>query len=529
MGPSLSVIIPTRARPRHLARALAALRLQSPPRFEVVLVGDRPDAVSCGAPSDMAATIRYRQCPEANVSRARNIGAAAASGAVLAFMDDDAAPEPGWLEHLTAPFADPAIDLVAGRVRGWNGLSDEAAFAMVDGALQVEPLAPDGLDAPPPDAADPRGWLLAPERPGAALHVLGASHAVRADALARIGGYNEAYRYFLEETDLSLRLAAAGGRAAFAPRAQVQHMRAASALRRGDRTPLSLYEIGASMAHFLVRHAPDRMTEALDRFRAAQRAGLGAALQIGRLEPRRLPALMEELEDGFVAGVMRRAHLPLTACAPRRRAEAPRAGPWLATCEGAATPLRLRAIATAQDPAAAPLGLALHGPARDLPRLSDLAETMAAQGWAVTILDLRWGLRPLRLRLCDNGVWLHTGGLHGVAERDRPRMTLPRGARLVHELRRVAHRRPADWAVIPAADAAGMARAVEIPPELRVHLARAGLDAGRNYVIARMPPPVHAATHPNPEAAAAERHDPASGLAGRLTAHGARLRRLVGE
>ncbi|MCB2152739.1 MAG: glycosyltransferase, partial [Rhodobacteraceae bacterium] len=54
---------------------------------------------------------------------ARNLGLAAAAGEIVAFIDDDAVPEPRWLARLTAPFADPGIAAAGGFVVGRNGIS----------------------------------------------------------------------------------------------------------------------------------------------------------------------------------------------------------------------------------------------------------------------------------------------------------------------------------------------------------------------------------------------------------------------
>ena len=79
--PFCSVIVPTRARPRHLAGCLSALRaLDYPPeRLEVIVMddveGDGPAA-------------------------ARNRAAEGARGELLAFTDDDCRPVRGWLRAL---------------------------------------------------------------------------------------------------------------------------------------------------------------------------------------------------------------------------------------------------------------------------------------------------------------------------------------------------------------------------------------------------------------------------------------------
>ena len=68
--------------------ALAALRLQTHPDFEVIV----------------RATSEER-----NPNQARNDGAAAAAGEIVAFLDPGTLPEPDWLTHLVAAYADPAV------------------------------------------------------------------------------------------------------------------------------------------------------------------------------------------------------------------------------------------------------------------------------------------------------------------------------------------------------------------------------------------------------------------------------------
>ena len=48
------------------------------------------------------------------VSRAKNLGASRARFDLLAFTDDDALPDPGWLSALTRTFASPQVSCVTG-------------------------------------------------------------------------------------------------------------------------------------------------------------------------------------------------------------------------------------------------------------------------------------------------------------------------------------------------------------------------------------------------------------------------------
>lgn len=60
--------------------------------------------------------------PRRGKSRALNTALRFARGAIVAFLDDDVRPEPGWLEAILRPFADPGTDAVTGTVRIAPGL-----------------------------------------------------------------------------------------------------------------------------------------------------------------------------------------------------------------------------------------------------------------------------------------------------------------------------------------------------------------------------------------------------------------------
>lgn len=118
-NPLFSIIIPTFNRPRQLARCLEALdHLDTPTSdFEVLVVDDgSPDSQRAAAalkddfPS-LALTVLLRQ--HGGPARARNRGAEAASGRLIAFLDDDCRPAPDWLGRL-----EEALDGGNGRLAG---------------------------------------------------------------------------------------------------------------------------------------------------------------------------------------------------------------------------------------------------------------------------------------------------------------------------------------------------------------------------------------------------------------------------
>ena len=141
---------------------------------------------------------------------------------------------------------------------------------------------------------------------GAAIKTEGTNCAFRRDALLAMGGFDPAFAFFMDETDLNLRLAKAGARTAIAPLAQVHHGFAASQRRRSDRVPLSLHDIGASQMVLLRKHAVGvRIDPVLDRLRAEQKARMVRHLVSGACEPRDVRRLLNSLEAGLIEGKIR--------------------------------------------------------------------------------------------------------------------------------------------------------------------------------------------------------------------------------
>ncbi len=106
--------------------------------------------------------------------------------------------------------------------------------------------------------------------------------AFAAHVLAELGGFDPAFAFYLDETDLNLRLAAARAmRRRLCRWPQVHHGFAAIARRRGDRMPRDLFDIGASHAVFLRKHAPPRPIRAGALAPAAGRTARAAVAAYG--------------------------------------------------------------------------------------------------------------------------------------------------------------------------------------------------------------------------------------------------------
>ena len=113
--PSCTVVICTRDRPMLLERCLEAVSRLVYPKFDVLVVDNAPRD---GRSREVAARagVQYVVEPKVGLSRARNRGARACHTEIIAYLDDDAVPEPEWLSGLAQEFVDPLVMAAAGLV-----------------------------------------------------------------------------------------------------------------------------------------------------------------------------------------------------------------------------------------------------------------------------------------------------------------------------------------------------------------------------------------------------------------------------
>src|SRR5690242_8446913 len=113
--PRVTVAVCTRDRPGHLAACLDALAKLTYWSFEILVV----DNGSVGSTTRKVADsrgVRYVMEPNTGLSRARNRAARESTADIIAYIDDDATPEPGWLDALVGPFHEPEVMAVGGQV-----------------------------------------------------------------------------------------------------------------------------------------------------------------------------------------------------------------------------------------------------------------------------------------------------------------------------------------------------------------------------------------------------------------------------
>ncbi|MFV0457525.1 MAG: mycofactocin biosynthesis glycosyltransferase MftF [Actinomycetales bacterium] len=198
----VTVVIPTLDRPDAVQALLATL----PPGLAVIVVDDGsrdPDRVRAVAERHGALVLRH----DTNLgpAAARNTGLRRVSTPLVAFVDSDITPQPGWLATLVRHFTDPAVAVAAPRVLGPS--PDPA-----DGWVERYEQARSSLDLGPHPA------LVAPG--GVVSYLPSACLLARVEALG--AGFEESMRVG-EDVDLIWRLAEAGWRVRYEPTASVRH------------------------------------------------------------------------------------------------------------------------------------------------------------------------------------------------------------------------------------------------------------------------------------------------------------------
>ncbi len=292
---AFSVVINTHNRADLLEDTLRGLTGLRYPAFEVVVV----NGPSTDATSDVLARWRGRikivGCPVPNLAVSRNLGIEAAAGDVVAFIDDDAVPHPDWLTELCYFYADPRVGGAGGFTLDHTGVRFQARKTVCDRF---------GNAFERPDDYDER--VL--NRAGTSLYpsLLGTNASYRAAALRAVGGFDPVFAYFLDETDVCLRLVDAAWRVVYAPEALVFHQLAPSAERDGRRVPRSILRQVISQSYFIWRHGTRQSLEESGRqlavYEARMRADNARLLADQAIDLAHKVRLDEELSQGLSQG-----------------------------------------------------------------------------------------------------------------------------------------------------------------------------------------------------------------------------------
>lgn len=125
---NVSVLVPSLNRIGQLTNCLDGLAKQSLLPFEVIVTWQQADTATRDAALAYRAPfpIKVLHCESGGVVPAENVALVAATGDLVALMDDDAVPPPDWLERLVRFFNDPTVGAAGGPID--NTRSDGTPF-----------------------------------------------------------------------------------------------------------------------------------------------------------------------------------------------------------------------------------------------------------------------------------------------------------------------------------------------------------------------------------------------------------------
>ena len=111
---SAAVAICTRERPDDLDRTLQSVTALDPAPREILVIDNAPATTRTKEVAARFPAVQYVAEPGRGLNRARNRALREATTDIVAFTDDDAAPEAGWLGALLVNFQDPRVMCVTG-------------------------------------------------------------------------------------------------------------------------------------------------------------------------------------------------------------------------------------------------------------------------------------------------------------------------------------------------------------------------------------------------------------------------------
>lgn len=286
---TVSVVINTLNRALLIRNTLSSFQWLNHNNFEVVVINgpstDDTEAVLDG----YKGKLKRGRCPVANLSVSRNIGIEMSSGDIIAFIDDDAIPEPEWLCQAVAAFDSDDVGAVGGRVFDPTGYQFQYQYST---ANRLGNAHWDRKKATP-EYCFPGTY----EYP----YLQGTNTLFRSDVLRAIGGFDEEFEYYLDETDVCLRMVDAGYLVKQMHDVYVHHKFAPSHIRDDNRVTRYRYPIIKNKIYFSLVNGKSHYSLAdidkdNEQFIASQLADVDFHIAAGRLEDADRRKLLDEIE-----------------------------------------------------------------------------------------------------------------------------------------------------------------------------------------------------------------------------------------
>jgi GT2 family glycosyltransferase len=297
----VSVVIPTLAADSRLRECVESLGRQTRRDFEVIVVDNSGQGLARRNGTAPGATV-IENGRNAGFGTAINQGMRASAAPYLATLNDDAVAHPQWIEALiSAMERRPDAGMCASQVRlfGEHRLDSAGMLVALDGSSKQR-----GQGRPPED------FPVAEE----ALMPSGSAALYRRAMLDQIGGFDDDFFLYCEDTDLGLRARWAGWKCLYAPDAVVEHHYSHSA---GGASPLKAYFVERNRLFVLAKNFPGRMLAAAPFVSLARYLWHALFLLEGRGSAARFRA--EGHAGPRMAWYVLRAHLALAANAGRLR------------------------------------------------------------------------------------------------------------------------------------------------------------------------------------------------------------------
>ena len=235
---NVSIIINTLNRGHTLENTIKSLfYLDYKYDYEVIIVDGNSTDNTAEILNKYKSYIKIGNCPCANLSMSRNIGIAMADSNYIAFIDDDAIPEPEWLTNIMKKFDSEDVAAVGGPVYDNHGINFQKKRFIINR------FSDDYSKSKLPIHSFPHSFEF--------YGVIGCNSIFRKDYVLKVGGFNEQYDYFLDETELCSRLIDYGYRIEYSEDAFVHHKFSTSPIRNNKKVFLDYSKIIKNLIYFI--------------------------------------------------------------------------------------------------------------------------------------------------------------------------------------------------------------------------------------------------------------------------------------